>query len=100
MQTRFLLLNPANVTHSIYFQIAVDALDKKYMKIGPSQFQEGSFARRKIPKGILFSLYGGLILTKEDMKQLKEKIGAQLKITGQYTTDELSAMRERFLMYR
>ena len=82
---------------------AVDPLDKKYVRIGPSEFQEGCFAKRLIPKDTVFALYGGHVLSKQEQEELMSRQGNEidaLNKTGQYFQEELLTLTERFWMYR
>lgn len=56
---------------TLLISIAEDPLDFHFMELGQSIDQpnagQGAFAKVHIKKGIIFSLYGGMILDREDL---------------------------------
>ena len=84
-------------------QYMTDPLDKKYVQVGPSAYDDGLFAVRPIPKGTVFALYGGHVLSDLDMTKRVESYRPQLtKLieSEKYTDDQLRQIYELTWMYR
>ena len=80
-----------------------DPLENKYVRVGPSQYDDGLFAIRPIPKGTVFALYGGHVLSELEMAKRIEYYRPQVTEwieSEKYTDDQLMEMYELTWMYR
>ena len=89
--------------HNLINSIAVDALDDTYIELKQSDwiskksYNQGAFAKEDTPKGTVYSLYGGRVLTSEEKivydKLRKEQI-QQVKDDKSNNEDAVSDFSE------
>ena len=96
-----------NTAYRLYYNlinlIAVDALDDTYIELKQSDwiskksYNQGAFAKEDTPKGTVYSLYGGRVLTSEEKivydKLRKEQI-QQVKDDKSNNEDAVSDFSE------
>ena len=89
--------------HNLKNSIVVDALDDTYIQLKQSDwiskksYNQGAFAKQDTPKGTVYSLYGGRVLTAEEKiaydKLRKEQI-QQVKDENSNNADAISDFSE------
>ena len=73
------------------------------MKVGPSAYDDGLFATRAIPKGTVFALSGGHVLSEVDVQRRIESYKPQLTQwveSDLYNDHQLRQLYELTWMYR
>ena len=83
--------------------ISVDALDDTYIQlkqanwISKKSYNQGAFAKQDTPKGTVYSLYGGRVLTAEekiDYDKLRKEQIQQVKDENSNNADAVSDFSE------
>ena len=89
--------------HNLKKSIVVDALDDTYIQLKQSDwiskksYNQGAFAKQDTPKGTVYSLYGGRILTAEEKvvyDQLRKEQIQQVKDENSNNADAISDFSE------
>ena len=72
------------------------------MFVGPSSWNDGLFAKQLIPEGTVFALYGGHILTREQINERIESYRPHVEqwVEAGYDDKKLRNLYEKTWAYR